>query len=90
MGVNIGGGGESRVSQPILNLLHWNALAEQKTGTAVSEVMKSYRTELMLPQQKLEMIGNIVGTKEHSHFVYANIVLEVLTVPDIPAAFSAD
>ena len=40
MGVDVGGGGKGGVSQPLLDLLHWDTLAEQQTGTAVAQVME--------------------------------------------------
>ena len=35
MGVDVSGGGKSRVPQPLLDLLHGDALTEQQTGAAV-------------------------------------------------------
>ena len=35
MGVDVSGGGKGRVPQPLLDLLHGNALTEQQTGAAM-------------------------------------------------------
>ena len=35
MGVDVGGGGEGAVAQPDLDLLHGDAVAQQKAGTGV-------------------------------------------------------
>ena len=35
MGVNVGGGGEIAVTQPLLNLLHGNAVCQKKAGAAM-------------------------------------------------------
>lgn len=35
MGVDVGGGGKGGVPQPLLDLLHGDALTEQQAGTAV-------------------------------------------------------
>ena len=35
MGINVGGGGKGGVTQPVLNLLHGDALTEQEAGTGM-------------------------------------------------------
>ena len=40
MRVNICCGGEVTVSEPFLNLLHGDAVGEEKRGTAMTEIMK--------------------------------------------------
>ena len=42
VGIDVGGGGEGAVAQPDLYLFHRDAVAQQKAGTCVSNVMETY------------------------------------------------
>lgn len=74
MGVDVGGGGKGGVPQPLLNLLHRDALTEQQTGAAVAQIMEPDVPQAVLLQQELEVVGDVVGPKQFAHLVGANIV----------------
>ena len=69
MGINVGGGGKGGVTQPVLNLLHGDALTEQEAGTGMPQIMKANVSQSVLLQKQLEVVGNIVGAKEFAHLV---------------------
>ena len=80
MGVDVGGGGKGRVPQPLLDLLHGNALTEQQTGAAVAQIMEPDVPQAVLLQQELEVVGDVVGPKQFAHLVGAHIVQVVSAV----------
>lgn len=74
MGVDVGGGGKGGVPQPLLDLLHGDALTEQQTGAAVAQIMEPDVPQTVLLQQEFEVVGDVVGPKQFAHLVGAHIV----------------
>ena len=73
MGVDIGGGGEGGVAQPVLNLLHGDALAEQKRGTAVAQIVEPDGPQAVALEQQLEMVGDIGGPEQAPLLVHTDV-----------------
>ena len=85
MGIDIGGGGKGGVPQPLLNLLHGDALTEQQTGAAVAQVMEPDVPQAVLLQQEFEMVGDVIGPDQLAHFVGTHIVQVVGAVEAYPS-----
>lgn len=75
------------MSEPVLNLLHGNAVCKHQRGTAVSQIMKSDLSKLIRPKQLAEALCNIMGLDQIANLVDTDIFLIFLDVG--PAAQSA-
>lgn len=60
--------------QPLLDLLHGDALTEQQTGAAVAQIMEPDVPQAVLLQQEFKMVGDVIGPEQLAHLIGANIV----------------
>lgn len=74
MRINICRGCEGAVSQPDLNLLHRDSIAEKQAGAGVSEVVEANLLQVILLDEPCEVFRHIVGTQEMSGLVNADVV----------------
>ena len=58
--VNVGGGADVAVPQPLLDLLHGDAVFEQKGCAAVAQVVQADVPQTLLPQELSEAVGDIL------------------------------
>ena len=75
MRIDVCRGGEIAVSEPVLNLLHGNAVCKHQRGTAMSQIMKSDLTKLIRPKQLAEALCNIMGLDQIADLVDTDIFL---------------
>ena len=61
MRVNVGGGADVAVPQPLLDLLHGDAVFEQKGCAAVAQVVQADVPQPLFPQQLAKTVGDIAG-----------------------------
>ena len=64
MRVDVGGGGESTVSKPDLNLLHRDTFAEKQAGTCMPEVMEANLFEVVLLDYPCKVFRYIIGAEK--------------------------
>ena len=57
MCVDVGGGADIAVPQPLLDLLHGNAVFEQQRRAAVPQIVQTDVPQSLFPQQLAEAIG---------------------------------
>lgn len=74
MRINIRGGREIAVSQPLLNHLHRDAVCQKQTGARVAQIVKADAPQMIIPQDDLERIGEIIRLEQIAHCVYADVV----------------
>ena len=74
MCVDIGCCREVTVSQPLLDLFHWNVVFQKQTSTAVSQIVEPDLTQTILVQKLRKGSGYVVGRDERTHFVYADVI----------------
>ena len=74
MGIDVGGGGESGVAQPVLNLLHGDTLTEKERCTRMPQVVETYGTQGIPLQKQSEMVRDVVRAKELPHLVHTDII----------------
>ena len=70
MRVNIGGGADVAVPQPLLDLLHGDAVFEQQGRTAVPQIVQADVPQPLLPQQLSEAVGDIAAARNTDRFLY--------------------
>ena len=75
MAVKVCGNVVGRMPQLFLDLFHGNSVCQQKTCTAVAEVVKAQRLKPVLSDHKPEMIGHIVWRDELSRIITADIFI---------------
>ena len=74
MRINICRGCEGAVSQPDLNLLHGDSVAEKQAGAGVSEVVEANLLQVILLDEPCEVFRHIVGTQEFAGLVDADVI----------------
>ena len=74
MGINIAGGADIAVPQPLLNFLQAHAIGIEQTGAAVAQIVKADTLHLVCDQKIREMLTQKVGPNPLSHRVYIDIV----------------
>ena len=52
------------MSEPFLDLLHWNALRKEHRGAGVAKIVEAYFLQIMLLQKLSEVFGDEVGIVE--------------------------
>ena len=57
MRINIRGGREIAVSQPLLNHLHRDTVCQKQTGARVAQIVKADAPQMIILQDNLERIG---------------------------------
>ena len=67
--IKIGGNVKSRMSEPILNRFHGHAVRKQEACTAMTQIVETQRTELILLDYIFEMPCNVFGRDERSRVV---------------------
>ena len=80
MRVNICRGREVTVSQPLLDLLHWNIVGKHQACAGVPEVMEADRPETVFPQKVPEAVRNVIRLDQPADFIDADILKIVLVV----------
>ena len=80
MGVDVGGGGEGAVSQPDLDLLHGDSIAQQQAGTGVTKIVEADLPQTVLADHPAKVFRHEVGPQELAHLVHADIGQIVPTV----------
>ena len=83
MGINIAGGADIAVPQPLLNLLQAHAIGIEQTGAAMAQVVETDTLHLVCYQKIWEMLAQEIGPNPLSHRVYIDIV-KVIGAIDIP------
>ena len=74
MRINIRGGREIAVSQPLLNHLHRDVVCQKQTGARVAQIVKADAPQMIILQDNLERIGEIIRLEQIAHCVYADVV----------------
>ena len=70
MGINIAGGADIAVPQPLLNFLQAHAVGVKQAGTTMAQIVKTDTLHLMCDQKIWEMLAQKVGPNPFSHRVY--------------------
>ena len=83
MGINIAGGADIAVPQPLLNLLQAHAIGIEQTSAAMAQVVETDTLHLVCYQKIWEMLAQEIGPNPLSHRVYIDIV-KVIGAIDIP------
>ena len=83
MGIDIAGGADIAVPQPLLNSLQAHAIGIEQTGAAMAQVVETDTLHLVCDQKIREMLAQEIGPNPLSHRVYINIV-KVIGAIDIP------
>ena len=74
MRINIRGGREIAVPQPLLNHLHRDTVCQKQTGARVAQIVKADAPQMIILQDNLERIGEIIRLEQIAHCVYADVV----------------
>ena len=74
MRINIRGGREIAVSQPLLNHLHRDTVCQKQTGARMTQIVKTDAPQMIILQDNLERIGEIIRLEQIAHCVYADVV----------------
>ena len=85
MGINIAGGADIAVPQPLLNFLQAHAVGVKQAGTTMAQIVKTDTLHLMCDQKIREMLTQKVGTDAPAHRVHIDIVKIICAI-----AFAAD
>ena len=85
MGINIAGGADIAVPQPLLNFLQAHAIGIEQTGTTMAQVVETDTLHLVCYQKIREMLAQEIGPNPLSHRVYIDIVKIIGAI-----AFAAD
>ena len=83
MGINIAGGADIAVPQPLLNLLQAHAVGVKQACAAVAQVVETDTLHLVCYQKIWEMLAQEIGPNPLSHRVYIDIV-KIIGAIDIP------
>ena len=73
MRVDVGRRGEVAVSEPLLNLLHRNAVRQHHACTAVPEIVEADGTQSVVLQQLAKCRGDVVGLDKIAHLIDADV-----------------
>lgn len=68
------------MSKPYLNLLHRDAATQEQAGTCMTEVVESNFFQIVLFDEPCEMLCDIVGAKDLSGLVHADVIEVVSTI----------
>ena len=80
MCVNIGSSADVTMPQPFLNFFQAHTIGVQQTGTAMSQIMKTYLFQLILCQQNIEMLGDEIGLHQFSNGIHIHVFQIVVAV----------
>ena len=80
MCVDIGCCADIAVSQPFLNLLQAHTIGIEETGTAMSQIMKTYLFQFVLCQQNLKMLGNEIRLHQFANGIHIHVFEVVVAI----------
>ena len=82
MGVDVRRGGEVAVAQPLLNVLEGDAIGQQQTGAAVTQIVKPHPAQAVALQEFWECRGQIIGPHPLAQLVHKHkaIILVIVTI----------
>ena len=83
MGINIAGGADIAVPQPLLDFLQAHAVGVKQACAAVAQVVEADTLHLVCYQKIWEMLAQEIGPNPLSHRVYIDIV-KIIGAIDIP------
>ena len=83
MGINIAGGADIAVPQPLLNFLQAHAVGVKQACAAMAQVVETDTLHLVCYQKIREMLAQEIGPNPLSHRVYIDIV-KIIGAIDIP------
>jgi len=83
MGINIAGGADIAVPQPLLNLLQAHAVGVKQACAAMAQVVETDTLHPVCYQKIWEMLAQEIGPNPLSHRVYIDIV-KIIGAIDIP------
>ena len=83
MGINIAGGADIAVPQPLLNFLQAHAVGVKQACAAMAQVVEADTLHLVCDQKIWEMLAQEIGPNPLSHRVYIDIV-KIIGAIDIP------
>ena len=83
MGINIAGGADIAVPQPLLNLLQAHAVGVKQACATMAQVVETDTLHLVCYQKIWEMLAQEIGPNPLSHRVYIDIV-KIIGAIDIP------
>ena len=72
--VDVRCGAEIAVPQPFLDLLHRNAVGQQKAGTAVPKVVQTNNAHAVGFQDALEAAGKRVGLQPFTQLIHTDVI----------------
>ena len=87
MGINIAGGADIAVPQPLLNLLQAHAVGVKQACAAMAQVVEADTLHLVCDQKIREMLAQKVGADAPAHRVDVDIVEiigAVILAADLP------
>ena len=73
MCIEVGGGGQDAVPQPLLNLNERRPVLNQQGGAGMAEVMQANLTQPMILEKLFEVLTEIARVNRHSSRIQANI-----------------
>ena len=82
MGVDVRRGGEVAMAQPLLNVLEGDAIGQQQTGAAVTQIVKAHPAQAVALQEFWECRSQIIGPHPLAQLVHKHkaIILVIVTV----------
>ena len=83
MGINVAGGADIAVPQPLLNLLQAHAVGVKQACAAMAQVVETDTLHPVCYQKIWEMLAQEIGPNPLSHRVYIDIV-KIISAIDIP------
>ena len=83
MGINIAGGADIAVPQPLLNLLQAHAVGVKQACAAMAQVVETDTLHPVCYQKIWEMLAQKIGANAPAHRVYIDIV-KIIGAIDIP------
>ena len=89
MRINVRGGADVAVPQPLLDLLHGDAVFEQQGRAAVPQIVQADVPQPLFPQQLAEAVGDIARFEDVAHLVdedIAQVFLVVAVAADLPVS----
>ena len=87
MRIDIGCGGKVAVTEPFLDLLHGDAVGQQQTGTAMTEIVIPNMPQIVFLEELRKRSCKIIRRNKRSHFVHADIVQIPLIIAPPAYAF---
>ena len=83
MGINVAGGADIAVPQPLLNLLQAHAVGVKQACAAMAQVVETDALHLVCYQKIWEMLAQEIGPNPLSHRVHIDII-KIIGAIDIP------